>query len=207
MVGEDPGHGHLDGELDPAAHRELQEELPEPELGEVTALLQGLCRRQRKPRGSVSLGHSSQTKSEEFSSLTAEVQHVSVEETLAVKLFNVQDGGAFQTAAQSLLEAAFIRNERLEHSPHHVELQGRAKSQHAGGRISTNNSSGTSTVVSASRWLVIKALNVTKKHKKNETVSFDSSILITADMHLFPLISTKTCCGSPGCAIFYQINI
>lgn len=43
VVGEDPGHGHLDGELDPAAHRELEEELPEPELGKVTTLLQGLC--------------------------------------------------------------------------------------------------------------------------------------------------------------------
>ena len=41
MVGEDPGHGHLNGELDPAAHGELQEELPEPELGEVATLLQG----------------------------------------------------------------------------------------------------------------------------------------------------------------------
>ena len=45
VVGEDPGHGHLDGELDPAAHGELQEELPEPQLGQVTALLQGLCGR------------------------------------------------------------------------------------------------------------------------------------------------------------------
>ena len=44
VVGEDPGHGHLDGELDPAAHGELQEELPEPELGEIAAHLKGLCR-------------------------------------------------------------------------------------------------------------------------------------------------------------------
>lgn len=43
VVGENPGHGHLDGELDPAAHCELQEELPEPELGKVATLLQGLC--------------------------------------------------------------------------------------------------------------------------------------------------------------------
>lgn len=42
VVGEDPGHRHLNGELDPAAHRQLQEELSEPQLGEVTALLQGL---------------------------------------------------------------------------------------------------------------------------------------------------------------------
>ena len=42
VVGEDPGHGHLDGELDSAAHGQLQEELSEPQLGQVTALLQGL---------------------------------------------------------------------------------------------------------------------------------------------------------------------
>uniref|UniRef100_A0A3P9LBL3 Fibronectin type-III domain-containing protein n=1 Tax=Oryzias latipes TaxID=8090 RepID=A0A3P9LBL3_ORYLA len=44
VVGEDPRHGHFDGELNPAAHREFQEELSEPKLGEVAALLQGLCR-------------------------------------------------------------------------------------------------------------------------------------------------------------------
>lgn len=43
MVSEDPRHGHLNGELDSAAHGELQEEFSEPELGQVTALLQGLC--------------------------------------------------------------------------------------------------------------------------------------------------------------------
>lgn len=40
MVCEDPGHGHFNGELDAAAHGQLQEEFPEPELGQVTALLQ-----------------------------------------------------------------------------------------------------------------------------------------------------------------------
>lgn len=49
MVCEDPGHGHLDGELDAAAHGQLQEELPEPELGQVTALLQSFCNTQRIP--------------------------------------------------------------------------------------------------------------------------------------------------------------
>lgn len=49
MVCKDPGHGHLDGELDAAAHGQLQEELPEPELGQVTALLQSFCNAQRIP--------------------------------------------------------------------------------------------------------------------------------------------------------------
>lgn len=40
MVREDPRHGHFNGELDAAAHGQLQEELPEPELGQVAALLQ-----------------------------------------------------------------------------------------------------------------------------------------------------------------------
>lgn len=44
MVSEDPWHGHLNGELDSAAHGQLQEELSEPQLGEVAALLQGLWR-------------------------------------------------------------------------------------------------------------------------------------------------------------------
>ena len=39
VVGEDPGHGHLDGELNPLAHRHLQVELPVPQLGQVTAVL------------------------------------------------------------------------------------------------------------------------------------------------------------------------
>lgn len=34
------GHRHLNGELDPPAHGQLQEELSEPQLGKVTALLQ-----------------------------------------------------------------------------------------------------------------------------------------------------------------------
>lgn len=45
-----------------------------------------------------------------------------VKEGLAVKFLNVQDGGTFQTAAQSLLRAAFVSDEGLQHSPHHVEL-------------------------------------------------------------------------------------
>ncbi len=40
MIGEDPGHGHLDGELDPLAHCHLQVELPVPQLGQVTAVLE-----------------------------------------------------------------------------------------------------------------------------------------------------------------------
>lgn len=44
VVSEDPGHGHFNGELYPAAHCELKEELPEPELGKITTLLQGLCK-------------------------------------------------------------------------------------------------------------------------------------------------------------------
>lgn len=44
VVSEDPGHGHLNGELDSTAHGELQEELSEPQLGQVAALLQGLWR-------------------------------------------------------------------------------------------------------------------------------------------------------------------
>lgn len=45
-----------------------------------------------------------------------------VKEGLAVEPLHVQDGGAIQTAAQSLLRATFVSNERLQHSPHHVEL-------------------------------------------------------------------------------------
>ena len=40
MVDEDPGHGHLDRELDPLAHRHLQVELAIPELGQVAAILE-----------------------------------------------------------------------------------------------------------------------------------------------------------------------
>uniref|UniRef100_A0A3P9JEK0 Fibronectin type-III domain-containing protein n=1 Tax=Oryzias latipes TaxID=8090 RepID=A0A3P9JEK0_ORYLA len=61
VVGEDPRHGHFDGELNPAAHREFQEELSEPKLGEVAALLQGLCRRdgEKGPFGSEASSHNS----------------------------------------------------------------------------------------------------------------------------------------------------
>lgn len=54
--------------------------------------------------------------------LTTEVQHMGVKEGFAVKLLNVKDGGTFQTATQSLFRATFVRNERLKHSPHHIEL-------------------------------------------------------------------------------------
>lgn len=47
---------------------------------------------------------------------------MSVKETLAVKLLDVQDGGALQATAQSLLGATFVCDQRLEHRPHHVEL-------------------------------------------------------------------------------------
>jgi hypothetical protein len=40
VVSQNPGHRHLNGELDPPAHGQLQEELSEPQLGKVTALLQ-----------------------------------------------------------------------------------------------------------------------------------------------------------------------
>lgn len=33
MVSEDPGHGHLNGELDATTHGELQEKLSKPKLG------------------------------------------------------------------------------------------------------------------------------------------------------------------------------
>ena len=39
VIGEDPGHGHLDGELDPLAHRHLQVELSVPQLAQVATIL------------------------------------------------------------------------------------------------------------------------------------------------------------------------
>lgn len=54
---------------------------------------------------------------------TTEVQQMRVEERLAVEPLDVQDGGAFQAAAHSLLGAALVRDERLQHGPHHVQLQ------------------------------------------------------------------------------------
>ena len=44
VVCQDPGHGHLNGELDPPAHSQLQEELSEPQLRKVAALLERLLR-------------------------------------------------------------------------------------------------------------------------------------------------------------------
>ena len=41
VVGEDPRQGHLDWELDPLSHGQLQVELPEPQLRQVTTLSQG----------------------------------------------------------------------------------------------------------------------------------------------------------------------
>ena len=39
VVSEDPRKGHLDGELDPLAHRHLQVKLPVPQLAQVAAVL------------------------------------------------------------------------------------------------------------------------------------------------------------------------
>lgn len=56
VVGEDPGHGHLNGELDSATHGQLQEELSEPQLGQVTALLQGLWAEEGRKQGTENEG-------------------------------------------------------------------------------------------------------------------------------------------------------
>ena len=39
VIRQDPGEGHLDGELDPLAHRHLQVELAIPQLAQVATVL------------------------------------------------------------------------------------------------------------------------------------------------------------------------
>lgn len=120
VVGEDPGHGHLNWELDPATHSELQEELPEPQLGEVTTLLQSLCMEEKTgsyktrfyKKGAIQRTLRNYTLKLLFL-LTTKIQQMGIKKGLAVKLLNVQDGWAFQTATQSLLRATFVSNERL----------------------------------------------------------------------------------------------
>lgn len=57
VVGEDPGHGHLNGELDSPAHGQLQEELSEPQLRKVTALLQCFLKESKDTRLSSAYRH------------------------------------------------------------------------------------------------------------------------------------------------------
>lgn len=47
------------------------------------------------------------------------------EERLLVEVLDGLNDGAIQTAAESLLRATFISDERLQHGAHHVELQNR----------------------------------------------------------------------------------
>lgn len=59
--------------------------------------------------------------------LTTEVEQVSVEEGLAVKLLNVNDGWPLQTATQSFLKSALISDQRLQHRPDHIQLSRRTE--------------------------------------------------------------------------------
>lgn len=47
---------------------------------------------------------------------------MSVEEWFTMELLDVQDGRSFKTTAQSLLWAALISDQRLQHSPDHIQL-------------------------------------------------------------------------------------
>lgn len=113
MVCEDPWHRHLNGELDSTAHGQLQEELSEPQLGKVTALLQGLCtanpqEQWRESEGTsmtfLLLSRSCRLKAQ----LTAEIEQVGEEERLLVEVFDGHHDGPIQAAAEGLLRAAFI---------------------------------------------------------------------------------------------------
>lgn len=75
--------------------------------------------------------------------LTTKIQQMGVEEGLAVELLNVQDGWALQTAAQSLLGATLVSNERLQHGPHHVELHVGTKKRNNGSEISLRSTAFT----------------------------------------------------------------
>lgn len=104
MIGEDPRHGHLNGELDTASHGELQEELAKPQLGQITALLQGLCNRThththtkiqfRLPTLTRFSFLTWPVRVKDGGFLTAEVEQVCVEEGFPVELLDVQDGGS-----------------------------------------------------------------------------------------------------------------
>lgn len=136
VVSEDPGHGHLDGELDPATHGELQEELSEPELGQVAALLQGLWTVGEEGRSYLKMpaGSGAHFYKSYFNEtfffyvrgsflLTAEVEQVSEEEGMFVEVFYGHHYGSIQAAAESLLRAALICYQGLQHGAHHVQLQ------------------------------------------------------------------------------------
>ena len=77
MVSEDPGHGHLNWELNPLSHGHFQVELSVPELAQVTTVLQAL----------------------------AEVQKVIPEETVLVKLINFHQHGPIYILSESPLTA------------------------------------------------------------------------------------------------------
>ncbi len=57
VVGQYPGHGHLDRELDPRPHRHLQVELAVPQLGEVAAVLQASYGMQKESRYQLANSH------------------------------------------------------------------------------------------------------------------------------------------------------
>lgn len=55
--------------------------------------------------------------------LTTDVEQVREEEGLLVEVLYGEDNGAVQAAPQGLLGAALVCDERLEHGPHHVQLE------------------------------------------------------------------------------------
>lgn len=66
-----------------------------------------------------------------IASLTTDVQKVGEEEGLLVELLNGQDYRPIQAAPQSLLGATLVCYERLQHSPHHVELRKEVNSHYS----------------------------------------------------------------------------
>lgn len=120
VVSEDPGHGHLNRELDAATHGQLQEELSEPQLGQVAALLQGLWRVDGHRQGGEHKKMWARTRLNTFLQerlqyvvviyliFTAEVEQVSEEEGLLVEVFYGHHYRPIQTAAKSLLRAALV---------------------------------------------------------------------------------------------------
>lgn len=64
--------------------------------------------------------------------LTTDVEQVREEERLLVEVLYGEDDGSVQAAPQGLLGATFVRDERLKHGPHHVQLERESKMGRSG---------------------------------------------------------------------------
>lgn len=92
--------------------------------------------------------------------LTTDVEQVREEEGLLVEVLYGEDNGPVQAAAQGLLGATFVCDERFKHGPHHVQLEKERKT----GRSGVGLYPGGKVALCCISILFVRQISALKKH-------------------------------------------